>query len=104
VQARLRQANAATTLDTYGHLWPDAYESTRIAVGAVIKIGVRVELCRLITLHNRRPHRSKQRLQPGHVNLKSMLGQQLTMTGTPSKLHTNDLFHPLPGDIAEGAS
>ena len=25
-----------TTLDTYGHLWPDADESTRTAVGAVI--------------------------------------------------------------------
>ena len=25
-----------TTLDTYGHLWPDADESTRSAVGAVI--------------------------------------------------------------------
>jgi hypothetical protein len=24
------------TLDTYGHLWPDADESTRSAIGAVI--------------------------------------------------------------------
>ena len=37
VQARLRHANASTTLDVYGHLWPDADESTRTAVGAVIK-------------------------------------------------------------------
>ena len=36
VQARLRHASATTTLDVYGHLWPDADESTRAAVGAVI--------------------------------------------------------------------
>jgi integrase len=36
VQPRMRHASATTTLDTYGHLWPDADESTRIAVGAVI--------------------------------------------------------------------
>jgi integrase len=36
VQARLRHASAVTTLDTYAHLWPDADESTRTAVGAVI--------------------------------------------------------------------
>jgi integrase len=36
VQARLRHATARTTLDTYGHLWPDADESTRTAVGNVI--------------------------------------------------------------------
>ena len=33
VQARLRHASAKTTLDTYGHLWPDADESARRAVG-----------------------------------------------------------------------
>jgi hypothetical protein len=32
----MRHASATTTLDTYGHLWPDADESTRIAIGAVI--------------------------------------------------------------------
>jgi hypothetical protein len=32
----MRHANAGTTLDTYGHLWPDADESTRSAIGAVI--------------------------------------------------------------------
>ncbi len=37
VQARMRHASARTTLDTYGHLWPDADESTRTAVGAVIR-------------------------------------------------------------------
>ncbi len=37
VQARLRHATASTTLDTYGHLWPDADEPTRAAIGAVIK-------------------------------------------------------------------
>jgi integrase len=36
VQARMRHATARTTLDIYGHLWPDADESTRSAVGAVI--------------------------------------------------------------------
>jgi hypothetical protein len=32
----MRHASARTTLDTYGHFWPDADESTRTAVGAVI--------------------------------------------------------------------
>jgi integrase len=36
VQARLRHATASTTLDTYGHLWPDSDESTRAAVGSVM--------------------------------------------------------------------
>jgi integrase len=36
VQARMRHASARTTLDTYGRLWPDADESTRSAIGAVI--------------------------------------------------------------------
>lgn len=36
VQARIRHASAKTTLDCYGHLWPDADESTRTAVGAVL--------------------------------------------------------------------
>ena len=35
VQARMRHASAKTTLDTYGHLWPDRDESTRAAVEAV---------------------------------------------------------------------
>jgi integrase len=32
----LRHASARTTLDTYGHLWPDADESTHSTIGAVI--------------------------------------------------------------------
>lgn len=36
VQARVRHASAKTTLDTYGHLWPDRDESTRAAVDAVL--------------------------------------------------------------------
>jgi integrase len=36
VQARMRHTTARTTLDTYGHLWPDADESTRSAIGGVI--------------------------------------------------------------------
>lgn len=37
VQARLRHASAKTTLDCYGHMWPDRDESTRAAVDAVLK-------------------------------------------------------------------
>jgi integrase len=36
VQARLRHASAKTTLDTYGHIWPDRDESARAAVHAVL--------------------------------------------------------------------
>jgi integrase len=36
VQARLRHASAKTTLDTYSHLWPDADESARAVVAAVL--------------------------------------------------------------------
>lgn len=36
VQARMRHASAKTTLDTYGHLWPDSDDSTRAAVEAVM--------------------------------------------------------------------
>lgn len=36
VQARLRHASAKTTLDTYGHLWPDTDEATRTAVDAAL--------------------------------------------------------------------
>jgi hypothetical protein len=32
----MRHATARTTLDIYGQLWPDADESTRTAIGAVI--------------------------------------------------------------------
>jgi hypothetical protein len=35
VQARLRHASAKTTLDNYGHLWPDRDESTRTTIEAV---------------------------------------------------------------------
>jgi integrase len=37
MQARLRHASAKTTLDTYGHLWPDRDESTRAAVERVFQ-------------------------------------------------------------------
>jgi integrase len=36
VQARLRHASAKTTLDTYGHLWPDSDDSTRAAIEGVM--------------------------------------------------------------------
>lgn len=36
VQTRLRHANATTTLNTYGHLWPDSDESARAAVASVV--------------------------------------------------------------------
>jgi integrase len=35
VQARLRHASAKTTLDTYGHLWPDRDESSKAAVASI---------------------------------------------------------------------
>lgn len=34
VQARLRHSSAKTTLDVYGHLWPDRDESSRAAISA----------------------------------------------------------------------
>ncbi len=37
VQARLRHKSATTTLNVYGHLWPDRDESTRAAVEAVFQ-------------------------------------------------------------------
>ncbi|MFF2387848.1 tyrosine-type recombinase/integrase [Agromyces sp. NPDC058104] len=37
VQARLRHKSAKTTLDTYGHLWPDRDESSRAAVADILK-------------------------------------------------------------------
>lgn len=36
VQARLRHASAKTTLDVYGHMWPDKDEASRAAVAAAI--------------------------------------------------------------------
>jgi len=35
-QARLRHGSAKTTLDTYGHLWPDKDESTMAVIDAVV--------------------------------------------------------------------
>lgn len=37
VQARLRHASATTTLNTYGHLWPDSDDATRNAVSAILR-------------------------------------------------------------------
>ena len=36
VQHRLRHGSAKTTLDTYGHMWPDSDDSARAAVAAVL--------------------------------------------------------------------
>lgn len=36
VQTRLRHASAKTTLDVYGHMWPDRDESSRAAVAAAL--------------------------------------------------------------------
>lgn len=36
VQARLRHASAKTTLDVYGHLWPDSDDKSRAVVGNVL--------------------------------------------------------------------
>jgi hypothetical protein len=38
--ARLRHAFAKTTLDTYGHLWPDSDDGTRAAVDAALGPGL----------------------------------------------------------------
>ena len=40
VQARLRHASAKTTLDTYGHLWPDAQEYTPTTPGGFVAAGM----------------------------------------------------------------
>jgi integrase len=36
VQKSLRHSSAKTTLDTYGHMWPDKEESARAAVAHVL--------------------------------------------------------------------
>jgi integrase-like protein len=36
VQARMRHSSAKTTLDVYGHMWPERDETTRTAIGGVI--------------------------------------------------------------------
>ncbi len=36
VQARLRHRSAKTTLDVYGHLWPESDDATRTAVETVL--------------------------------------------------------------------
>jgi hypothetical protein len=36
VRHRLRNGSSTTTLDTSGHMWPDADESARTAVGVVL--------------------------------------------------------------------
>jgi integrase len=36
VPARMRHQSANTTLDVYGHMWPDKDETTRHAIGGVI--------------------------------------------------------------------
>jgi integrase len=36
VQSRLRHASAKTTLDTYGHLWPDSDDSTRAVIDSAV--------------------------------------------------------------------
>lgn len=37
VQARMRHASATTTLNVYGHLFPDSDESSRAAIGAMMR-------------------------------------------------------------------
>ncbi|HET8601287.1 MAG TPA: site-specific integrase, partial [Segeticoccus sp.] len=38
VQTRLRHASAMTTLNTYGHLWPDTDQASRAAVSAALRV------------------------------------------------------------------
>lgn len=40
VQARMRHAKASTTLDVYGHMFPDADESTRAVIAGIISARV----------------------------------------------------------------
>jgi hypothetical protein len=45
---RLHHASAKTTLDTYGHIWPDRGESTRAAsdyLAAALTLGLEVRRC-----------------------------------------------------------
>jgi integrase len=42
VQARLRHGSAKTTLDTYGHLWPEQDESTKAVIDTVVDSKFRV--------------------------------------------------------------
>jgi integrase len=37
VQTRLRHSSAKTTLDTYGHIWPDRDESSRSAIAGALR-------------------------------------------------------------------
>ena len=37
VQARLRHASATTTLNVYGHLWPDTDETSRAAISSLLR-------------------------------------------------------------------
>lgn len=50
VQARLRHASAKTTLDVYGHIWPDRDESARAAVSAALdgRAGTRADSLRTL--------------------------------------------------------
>jgi hypothetical protein len=41
----MRHASATTTLDIYGHLWPDADESIRTAIGKVIARAPERDVC-----------------------------------------------------------
>ncbi len=50
VQTRLRDASAKTTLDTYGHLWPDSEERTAAAIDAAL--AARTRSARTVTATN----------------------------------------------------
>jgi integrase len=58
VQARMRHASATTTLNTYGHLWPDADESTRSTIGAVIAKRMDSSKSTAVPLRSRGPNTS----------------------------------------------
>ncbi|MBF6420854.1 site-specific integrase [Nocardia farcinica] len=51
VQARMRHGSAMTTLKYYAHLWPDADESTRTAIGGVLKSRIEATAYPLRTAH-----------------------------------------------------
>jgi integrase len=62
VQARLRHSSAKTTLDTYGHLWPDKDESARAAVASVFVDRATTEIPRVLATR-----RSRARTRTGGV-------------------------------------
>ena len=95
VQARMRHAAARTTLDTYGHLWPDADESTRSAIGAVITERMDSVESTAYPLRTESAFTSRRRRSEGY-DLHVVVQRDLVRVRTD--LHRDDLVLPLVGD------